>query len=117
MAGIKIVRHGDRRWYPVGSAALRLSTSTAKVKALMGDGTLEWCQKGNSRTLLVSLDDVETFRNASGDALREKSLIRSRSPDALRRRPSDLPKLGENDGANAGRSDVFLKTWDPTTGR
>ena len=46
------------RWFAVQEASKRLGMSQKKVRALMGDGTLEWDQPAEGRHLRVRAADV-----------------------------------------------------------
>lgn len=110
----------DRWWHPVPAAARRLRTNPNKIRALMGDGTLEWCQKGNTRTLMVSVESVEAYRTSKANPKAVKPGNSSaRSPDPLARRAGDLPKMGDRDPSQQIGSGwgVFAPTWDPRSGR
>ncbi|RZI59621.1 MAG: hypothetical protein EOP94_02700 [Zymomonas sp.] len=119
MPAIERVMQDGRYWYPVGSAARRLATTATKIRALMGAGVLEWCQKGNSRILLVSVESLEAYRLSPANPRAGALSAALRSPDPLARRSADLPKLGDRDREveEARRSDIFTRTWEPGTGR
>ena len=117
MPGIERVLQEGRYWYPVGSAARRLQTTASKVRELMGSGVLEWCQKGKSRTLLVSVDSTEAYRLAAPEPKRKAISKSLRSPDPLKRASADIPKLGDRSDDTVRTHSVFTPTWDPRSGR
>lgn len=117
MAGINRVSQDGKLWYPVSFAARQLHTSTPKVRELMGRGTLEWCQKGRSKILLVSVESLERYRRSDENPHNGKINRALRSPDPLARRPGDLPKLGDRRKPQPGGFGVFVPTWDPRSGR
>jgi hypothetical protein len=47
--------------YRVGIAARVLRTTPAKIRALMGDGTLEWNQARVNGPILVTVESVRKF--------------------------------------------------------
>lgn len=115
MASIERVWQDGQQWYPVGSAARLLGTTAPKVRELMGDGTLEWCQKGRSQIMMVSVASTEAYRTSAANPKRSKARSLNLSPDALARGANNLPKLGDRDRQKeeARRSDIFVRTWDP----
>lgn len=117
MAGIERVLQEGRYWYPVGSAARRLQTTANKVRELMGADVLEWCQKGKSRTLLVSMDSVEAYLRALPEPKRKAISKSLRSPDPLKPTSSAIPKLGDRSDDTVRTYSVFTPTWDPRSGR
>lgn len=112
MSGIDRVLQDGRYWYPVGSAARRLRTSATKVRELMGNGTLDWCQKGRSRVMMASVESVEAYLLSEANPNRAAIARSLRSPNPLARRPNDPPKLGDRE-EDSHRSDIFVRTWDP----
>lgn len=115
MAKIERVLQDGRYWYPVSTAARLLRTNAAKVRQLMGDGTLEWCQKGRSRIMMVSTESTDAYRLSEKNPNRDTIKASLRSPDPLHRGGGALPKLADRDmeAEERRRSDVFVRTWDP----
>jgi hypothetical protein len=52
------IEHNGQVYYSVGGAAKVLHTNTAKVKQLMGDGTLEWLNLKTNGPLYISATSV-----------------------------------------------------------
>ena len=52
MAGVRKTHNGIA-YFSVGGAATFLGTNTAKIKQLMGDGTLDWCNLRNNGPIFV----------------------------------------------------------------
>lgn len=56
------IEHNGQVYYSVGGAAKVLHTNTAKVKQLMGDGTLEWSNLKTNGPLYISATSVAAYQ-------------------------------------------------------
>jgi hypothetical protein len=112
MSPVDQVLQNGRYWYPVAFAARRLRTSAKRIRELMGNGTLDWCQKGRSRIMIASVESVEAYLSSEKNPKRASISPSLRSPDPLARRANDIPKLGNRKDGDTNRSNIFLKSSD-----
>jgi hypothetical protein len=63
--------HNGIAYFSVGAAATLLGTNTTKIKTLMSDGTLDWCNLRNNGRIFIT--EVSLIKYPSG---RQRHLLR-----------------------------------------
>ena len=67
MAGAR-KRHKGKFYLSVGGVAASLGTNTAKIKQLMSDGTLDWCNLHVNGPLFITEDSLVNYKRQLADA-------------------------------------------------
>ena len=60
--------HNGIAYFSVGGAATFLGTNTAKIKQLMGDGTLDWCNLRVNGRIFVTAASLIKYKQQPVDA-------------------------------------------------
>ncbi len=94
---------------PLTRAATLLGTNTAKIKQMMGDGTLEWAQVPRGTSLLVAEDDV--MKLALERQVGIKSAAKRAKAGTRTARERGISMLSNPGPPPTG---IFQRTWDPS---